>query len=110
MGGGFEAVRDAGDEHHAQVQIRWKDGRQALLEVIAGVAGPIAFQFHARENWIRVDAFDTFSMFKAQLADFIRFVETGNPPFDIAETIELASVVVAARESLAQGGDWIDIG
>jgi len=110
MGGGFEAVRDAGTESRAQVQIRWKDGREALLEVIAGVAGPIAFQFHAKENWIRVDAFDTFSMFKAQLADFVGFVETERPPFDKAETIELASVVVAARESLAQGGDWIDIG
>lgn len=110
MGGGFEAVRDAGTQGRAQVQIRWKDGRQALLEVITGVAGPIAFQFHAKENWIRVDAFDTFSMFKAQLADFIRFVETGNPPFPMEETFELASVVVAARESLAQGGDWIDIG
>jgi len=110
MGGGFEAVRDAGTESRAQVQIRWKDGREALLEVIAGVAGPIAFQFHAKENWIRVDAFDTFSMFKAQLADFVGFVETERPPFDKAETIELASVVVAARESLAQGGAWVQIG
>lgn len=110
MGGGFEAVRDAGDEGRAQVQLRWKDGGQALLEVIAGVAGPIAFQFHAKENWIRVDSFDTFSMFKAQLADFVRLVETGNPPFPAEETLELASVVVAARESLDRGGDWVGIG
>ena len=109
MGGGIEAVRDAGTEGRAQVQLRWTDGREALLEVIAGVAGPIAFQFHGKDNWVRVDSFDTFSMFKAQLADFIKFVETGAPPFPMEETLELVSVVVAARESLAQGGAWVPI-
>ena len=110
MGGGFEAVRDSGGEGRSCIQLRWKDGREALLQVISGIAGPIAFQFHGTDNWVRVDVFDTFSMFKAQLADFVRFAETGTPPFDMAETIELVSVVVAARESLARGGTWVEIG
>lgn len=109
MGGGFEAVRDAGTEGRAQVQIRWTDGREALLQVIAGVPGPIAFQFHAKDDWIRVDSFDTFSMFKAQLADFIGFVQTGVRPFPVEETFELVSAVIAARQSLAQGGTWTRI-
>lgn len=109
MGGGICAVRDSGTEGRAHVQLRWQDGREALLEVIAGVAGPIAFNFHGKDKWVRIDSFDTFSMFKAQLVDFVGFVETGNPPFPMEETLEQVSVVVAARESLAQGGEWIGL-
>ncbi len=109
MGGGIEAVRDAGSDGRAQVQVRWQDGREALLEVIAGVAGPLAFQFHGPDKWVRVDSFDTFSMFKAQIAEFVGFVKTGKASFPLEETLELVSVVVAARESLANGGAWIPI-
>ena len=107
MGGGFKAVRDVGTDGRAQVQLRWNDGREALLEVIEGVAGPIVFQFHRADRWVRVDSFDTFSMFKAQLADFVSFVETGKPPFPMEETFELVSVVVGAGESR---GDWVELG
>lgn len=107
MGGGFKAVRDVETEGRAHVQLLWNDGREALLEVIEGVAGPMAFQFHKSDKWVRVDAFDTFSMFKAQIAAFVSMVETGNPPFPMEETFELVSVVVGARES---GGDWVELG
>ncbi|HET6453526.1 MAG TPA: Gfo/Idh/MocA family oxidoreductase [Armatimonadota bacterium] len=110
MGGGFKAVRDVGTKGRSLVQLVWDDGREALLEVVEGVAGPIAFQFHKADKWVRVDSFDTFSMFKAQLADFIGFVDTGNPPFSMEETFELVSVVVGARESRDRGGDWVELG
>jgi hypothetical protein len=48
-------------------------------------------------------------MFKAQIADFVGYVESGNPPFPMEETMELVSVVVAARESLADGGVWVSV-
>ena len=106
MGGGFKAVRDVGTEGRAHVQLTWSDGREALLEVVEGVAGPIAFQFHKVDKWVRVDSFDSFGMFKAQLSDFVSFVETGKPPFPMEETFELISVVVGAGES---GGGWVEL-
>ena len=106
MGGGLKAVRDVGIQGHAHVQLVWKDGREALIEVVEGVAGPMAFQFHKADKWARVDRFDTFSMFKAQLATFVSMVETGKPPFPMEETFELVSVVVSARESR---GNWVEL-
>ena len=107
MGGGFKAVRDVGTEGRAQVQLIWRDGREALLEVVEGISGPIAFQFHKADRWVRVDSFDTFVMFKAQLEAFVSMVETGKPPFAMEETFELVSVVAGARESQ---GEWIELG
>ena len=108
MGGGFKAVRDVGSGSRVQVQLTWHDSRTALLEVVSGVAGPLAFNFYGSDKWVRVDSYDTFSMFKAQLADFVGFVKTGKPPFPPEETLEMASVVVAAQASKARGG-WVDI-
>lgn len=105
MGGGFKAVRDVGTEGRAQVQLIWRDGREALLEVVEGISGPMAFQFHKADKWVRVDSFDTFVMFKAQLSDFIGMIENGKPPFPMEETFELVSVVVGARES---HGNWVE--
>ena len=110
MGGGFRMARDVGTQGRSLVQLVWDDGREALLEVVEGVAGPIVFQFHKADKWGRVDSFDTFSMFKAQLADFVSFVDTGNPPFSMEETFELIEVVVGARESRDRGGDWVELG
>lgn len=107
MGGGFKAVRDVGTEGRAHVQLMWSDGREALLEVIEGVAGPMAFNFHKADKWVRVDSFDSFGMFKAQLAAFVSFVETGKPSFAMEETFGLVNVVVGARES---SGAWVEIG
>ncbi|MBP6964549.1 MAG: Gfo/Idh/MocA family oxidoreductase [Armatimonadetes bacterium] len=109
MGGGFKAVRDVGPGSRAQVQLSWLDGRSAQLEVVTGLAGPIAFNFYGADKWVRVDSFDTFSMFKAQLEDFVRFAESGIPPFPHEETLEMVSVIVAAQESKARGGRWVDV-
>lgn len=109
MGGGFAAVRDVGSEGRAQVQLRWHDGREALLEVIAGVSGPLAFSFHGADRWTRIDSHDTFSMFKSQLADFVKMVENREPSFDPNETLGLAAALVAARRSRDEGGVWIEI-
>ena len=108
MGGGFKAVRDVGAGDRSQVQLTWRDGRTALLEVVSGMAGPIAFNFYGPEKWVRVDSFDTFGMFKAQLADFVGFVKSGIMPFPPEETLEMISVIVAAQASKAQGG-WVEI-
>ena len=110
MGGDIKAVRDVGTEGRAHVQLRWNDGREALVEVIEGVAGPMAFQFHKADKWVRVDSFDTFVMFKTQLSDFIGMVETGKPPFDMEETFELISAIAGARESRDRGGAWVELG
>lgn len=110
MGGGFKAVRDVGAGDRSQVQLTWRDGRTALLEVVSGMAGPIAFNFYGPEKWVRVDSFDTFGMFKAQLEDFVGFVKSGIMPFPAEETIEMISVIVAAQASKAQGGGkWVEI-
>ena len=110
MGGGFKSARDVGVGSRVQVQLLWHDGRTAQLEVVTGLAGPIAFNFYGADKWIRVDSFDTFGMFKAQLADFVGFVQTGIQPFPPEETLEMVSVIVAAQTSKAQGGAWVDIG
>lgn len=110
MGGGFKSVRDVGTGNKVQAQLLWHDGRTAQLEVMTGMSSPIAFNFYGADKWVRVDSFDTFSMFKAQLADFIGFVQTGVQPFPPEETLEMVSVIVAAQASKAQGGAWVEIG
>ncbi len=109
MGAGFKSVRDVGTGNQVQVQLAWNDGRTALIEVMCGVSGPIAFNFYGKDKWVRVDSFDTFSMFKAQLADFVGFVQTGIQPFPPEETLEMISVIVGAQASKAQGGGWVEI-
>ena len=52
---------------------------------------------------------DTFYAFKAQLESFVNFVKTGKMPFPAEETFELIAIIIAACESLENGGKEIFI-
>lgn len=104
MGQGCVSVSRTYRENTDMVVGVWQDGRIGSVRGIrngaAGIAGT-AFG----ENGIA--ALGPFSSYEPLVKEIISFFETGNPPVDPKETIEIFSFIQAADKSRSKGGKTI---
>jgi predicted dehydrogenase len=105
MGPGMVGARNCGSPGRDVVCFRHRSGAQlvaAAIEDMRGAFGRVAV--HGTAGTACAVFTDTFTAFRAQLADFIEFVRTGIRPFPFAETVELARMLIAGIRSRDQGG------
>lgn len=103
MGGGIESVQNVGRPGEEIVHIQYSDGRHAVLQTFAGIqSGHLAF--FGEKGMAAPQDPDSFFQFKTMLGRFIDMLDTGKPPFDWRETVEMARVVIAGQRSLEENG------
>lgn len=107
MGTGVEEVRNLGSTEENVVYLKYRDGRQAVLNVI-GRAQQVNYQLIGKTTRLVVPT-DSFNMFKRQLTDFVEFIKTRKYPYQPTETIEMCKVIIAGIESREAGGKPIFI-
>ncbi len=98
MGYGIEEVNNLGDEKNNIVYLRYKDGRQAIINVIYP-ARLSKYDIVGENNSKSIIISDSFYMFKKQLQIFIDFIKTGKRPYPFEETIEITKVIIAGIRS-----------
>ena len=104
MGPGIESAQNLGTELENVVHIRWKDGRQAVLNVIKYATVFGEYQIVGRKSSTVIKTADTFHMFKTQLESFVHLLKTGKYPYPYQETLETVAVVIAGLVSRKEGG------
>ncbi len=108
--GGWQWVRNSGDEHANIVHVHHATGVEVVLPVIADMYGGYgAVDVLGTKGSIRARFSDTFSAFKAQLVAFIEYLRTGQSPVDFAETVEQMKIIIAGLQSRKQGGACIHL-
>lgn len=103
LGPGCQEVRWSEETpEHPRVIGRWSGGRTGIYEAAEGYGG------HARgtAGEMEVGAFDGYAPL---VREIVRFFQTGIPPVDPAETIELFAFMEAASESRRRGGDPVPL-
>ena len=69
-----------------------------VATVLAGTAGQTTLRLA-----------DTYSAFRGQLVEFVRFVRDGRPPYPFSHTVELMTVLIAGLLSRAAGSRRVDL-
>ena len=109
MGGGIKSVQNIGDEGKEIVHLCYVDGKHVVLQTFKGINSGIHFAFYGEGNSEIVTSIDSFSSFKNTLSAFVKMLDSGKPPFDWHETVEMAKIVIAGRLSLEEKGRIIKL-
>ncbi len=110
VGPGFLTVRHTGTTERNVVHLTHRDGIDIVAVASADMYGAFGcLQLGGTKGHASATFADTFFAFKSQLAAFIDYLRTGEPPFPFSETVELMKLVVAGIQSRAAGGRLIDL-
>ncbi len=109
-GPGFLSCRNTGSAGRDVVHLKHRDGTDASIGVHRDAAGAFgSLQLCGTEGAAQLRMTDTFAAFHAQLADLVRWLQSGTPPFPFAETEELMKLVIAAIVSRNEGGREVQL-
>jgi predicted dehydrogenase len=103
--GGWESISHRGDDCSNLMHLHHQSGVEVILSVIADMYGSFgvlgAFGTKGNANYIFKD---TFHAFKAQLVAMVGWLRTGRSPVPFEQTIELMKIIIAGKQSRADGG------
>lgn len=105
LGPGFVSARNTGSGDHNVVHLRHRDDVDVVAVVTSDMYGAFGLlQLAGTTSSIQLRSQDTFSAFKAQLADFIKYLVTNERPYPFEETDELTQLLIAAHISRLENG------
>ncbi len=103
MGPGVECVANLAESDFDLLSVSFGDGRSASLQLLrnakAGHHGELFTEAGSVSFVVESKAF-----YRSTMAEFLRMIETGEPPIDYEDTIETVAMLVAADLSAQQGG------
>ena len=103
-------VRHAGRKGRNTLLIDFADGMTATVHVFQDIApGSGELTIYGREGQLNVSHGGAYPAFRASLVEAIRSFREGRPRLDFAKTRNVIGALIAARESLEQGGKPIDL-
>ncbi|MGB9797117.1 MAG: Gfo/Idh/MocA family protein [bacterium] len=104
---GIKSVQNVGEEGRDIVVITKKDGRKFILTVYKEISYLFQMNLYGTKGWREVRVEDSDYFYSNMLRDFLKMVETKEPPFPAEETLEIIKTLVLARLSAQKGGEVI---
>lgn len=103
MGTGcLKARRETTPDGMIRVTGFWSGNRFGVFEERKGYGGGAS----GEKGTADVGSYDGYAPL---VAEIVRFFQTGKPPVDPAETLEIFAFMEAADESKRRGGDWVSL-
>jgi predicted dehydrogenase len=100
-------VRHIGQSGKDMVLIEFKNGFQAIVHLFMDIAPTSQISLFGQKGWRLIEIKNPYSMFRDTIIEFVRSVEEGQPRISFDKTSRLISTLIAAKESLEQGGKTI---
>ncbi|MCC6124631.1 MAG: Gfo/Idh/MocA family oxidoreductase [Pirellulales bacterium] len=108
--GGWLSAANTGTERANVVHLRHDCGADAVLAAVDDMVGAFCkLAIYGTQGTMAAGFENTFFAFKAQLAAFIDYLRTGEPPFPFAETVELMKIVIAGIRSRQEAGRTVTL-
>ncbi|MBN9663786.1 MAG: Gfo/Idh/MocA family oxidoreductase [Acidobacteria bacterium] len=102
LGRGCEEVTFTGSEDADVVTGKWRDGRIGTIRVIRPYSAFGVTAFSAKA--IKTNDKDLYTGYQNLVKEIIQFFQTGKPPIDEQETLEMFAFMDAAQRSKDSGG------
>jgi predicted dehydrogenase len=103
MGKGCETVTRTYSAEQDEITCRWKDGRIGTVRALRPYSDFGAVVFTSANKVIQSPAKFEYS-YVPLVREFVQFFQTGKPPVDPEETLEIFAFLDAAQKSREQGG------
>ncbi len=101
------SVRHIGESGKDIVHITFPDGLQVMVNMFMDISGTFQVSIYGQKDWRLVDIKNSYTMFRDNIIEFIRSVQDGKARLDFSKTDNIIRALLAARQSLAQGGETI---
>ncbi len=108
-GPGYVSVHNTGTAERNLVHLKHRCGADVVIACGKGIVYGGAMALCGSEGNATVVTKDTFSSFKAQLAEFVGYLKSGERPYPFSQTVELMRLVIAGIRSRERGGEEIAI-
>lgn len=106
-GPGYVSVRNTGASERNLVHLKHRCGADVVIACGKGIVYGGALTLCGSKGNATVVTKDTFSSFKAQLAEFVGYLRSGTRPYPFSNTVELMRLVIAGIVSRENGGQEV---
>jgi len=108
-GPGYVSVRNTGAAERNVVHLKHRCGADVVIACGKEIVYGGALTLCGSKGNASVATKDTFSSFKAQLAEFVGYLQSGIRPYPFSNTAELMRLVIGGIDSRNRGGEeiWI---
>lgn len=101
------SVKHIGKSGKDMVHIEFKNGFQAVIHLFMDIAPTSQISLFGQKGWRLIEIKNPYAMFRDTIIEFVKSVEEGTPRISFDKTSRLISTLIAAKESLEQGGKTI---
>jgi len=103
--GGWRSVTNTGTEQANIVHCKHESGVDVVLAAVNDMYGAFGCMgLYGTKGNTFVPFKDTFHAFRTQLVEFVKYLKTGELPFDFAQTVELMKIIIAGIRSRDEAG------
>jgi predicted dehydrogenase len=103
------SVQHVGQPGEDIVNIRFENGLPATVHLFMDITATFQISLFGQDNWRLIEIKNSYSMFKENLVEFIRSVREGGSRLPFEKTENIIRTLIAAKESLEQGGKKINL-
>ena len=102
-------VTNTGKNDESMVTIELENGLLISIHLFMHISGTFQISLFGKNNWRLIEIKNSYAMFRDNIIEFIRSVEEGRPRVAFSKTEQIIRVLIAAQESLQQGGKTINL-
>lgn len=99
LGPGIKSVRNLGSKDKDIVLIRYKDGRDFILQVYKELNCPFQINLYGEKDYRQIPIEDSDYYYSNMLKFFVQMVRTEKEPFSPEETLEIIKVLILSEKS-----------
>jgi len=103
------SVQHVGESGKNIVLIEFENGLHATVHLFMNISGTFQISLFGSDGWQLVDIKNSYSMFKENINEFVRSVREGQSRIPFEKTENIIRTLIAANESLEQGGKIIHL-
>ena len=102
-------VKHISEEGKDMVHLTFANGLQVLVNLFMDIAATFQVSVFGQNGWRLIEIKNSYSMFRDNIIEFIRSVHEGKPRLNFSRTENVIRTLIAARQSLEQGGVTIHL-
>lgn len=102
-------VQHTGKDGQDIVRIEFENGLQATVHLFMGITPTFQISVFGQSGWRLIEIKNSYSMFRDNIIEFVRSVQEGKPRLSFDKTENIIRTLIAANDSLEQGGKKITL-
>jgi predicted dehydrogenase len=103
------SVQHIGKEGQDIVHIELENGIHVSMHLFMEITGTFQASIYGQNGWRLIDVKNSYSMFRDNIIEFVRSVQEGKPRLAFEKTENIIRTLIAAKDSLEQGGKKISL-